>query len=111
MASAAAEPRGAGRGGGAGGALAAVGELVSWLVSWARTQTMKLLDVNQTDVELTYAGALVKLAIPVGFRPEDRYMSADAKKSMKSLGMAILYWDKNRKPIPVQPQESLCTIS
>ncbi|EOD31259.1 hypothetical protein EMIHUDRAFT_365126 [Emiliania huxleyi CCMP1516] len=78
--------------------------------------TMKLLRVNQTDVEGTFAGALVKLAIPVGFRPKDRHMSVDAKKSEKSLGMAILYWNEAAslsrcKPIPVHPQESMCTIS
>ena len=74
--------------------------------------TMKLLRVNQADVEGTHHGALVKLAIPVGFRPKDRHMSADAKKSEKSLGMAILSWAHGRDtPIPVHPQQGICTIS
>jgi len=73
--------------------------------------TMKLLRVNQTDVESTYQGSLVKLAIPVGFRPRDRHMSADAKKSIKSLVMAVLDWNSDYKPIPVQPQQGMCTIS
>ena len=73
--------------------------------------TMKLLRVNQTDVESTHDGALIKLAIPVGFRPKDRHMSADAKKSMKSLALAILHWSSHDTPIPVQPQQGMCTIS
>merc|ERR1719198_2469536 len=64
--------------------------------------TMKLLRVNQTDVESyrMHDMMLVKLAIPVGFRPKDRHMSADAKKSMKSLAMAVLDWNSSYKPIP-----------
>ena len=55
---------------------------------------------------------LVKLAIPVGFRPKDRHMSADAKKSMTLLVRAILsYDDEGYKPIQIQPQQGMCTIS
>jgi len=73
--------------------------------------TMKLLRVNQTDVESSYGGSLIKRAIPVGFRPKDRHMNADAKKSERSLGMAVLGWNSDHQPIPVQPQQNWCKIS